>query len=314
MPRKTPTRPASKQPRSSERQQPLPAWNDPLKPQQPLVSGRWLLSAIGIVVAAAVLCAYAAFCLLFYQGSWQLIFHPSRTVGRTPSSIGIRFEDVRFNYTETGKPQLAGWWVPAGDSARYSATTILLLHDSKGSLSDTIDQIQVLHALGINLLVFDYRGFGQSADLRPSEQKMNADADAAWTYLTDTRHISPGSIVIYGIGLGANLAASTASRHPASPALIFEDLSPDALALLARDPRSHLVPVRLLTQDRFNAETPLQSLKTPKVFLEGNTGSQTEKLFHTAAYPKELFQLRQGDPASYLDTLQRFLDESLAHP
>ena len=53
-------------------------WNDPLRPQQPLVSGKWLLSALGIMVAVAAVCAYVTLGLLFYQGSWQLIFHPGQ--------------------------------------------------------------------------------------------------------------------------------------------------------------------------------------------------------------------------------------------
>src|SRR5271170_867266 len=88
-----------------------------LRPQQDLISGKWLLSALGIVLGAAVICAYATLCLLFYQGSWQLIFHPSRTVSTAPN---VPYQEIQFDYTETGKPQLTGWWIPAEAGVHYA--------------------------------------------------------------------------------------------------------------------------------------------------------------------------------------------------
>ena len=308
MPKKTSKRKAAK---PAPRRAPL---NESLRPQQPLVSGRWLLSAIGVVLVMAGVCAYAAFCLLFYQGSWQLIFHPSRVVSATPAKVGIAFDDVRFDYTETGKPQLAGWWVPAGTDAQYSNRAILLLHDGHGSLSDSVNQIQALHALGINVFAFDYRGFGQSADLKPSEQSMNQDADAAIAYLTGTRHLPATSIVLFGIGLGAPVAAAAAISHREISAVMLENVSPDARTLFAADARTKLLPVRMLTSDRFNGSETLAHLAVSKLFLERGGSASTEALFHAAGYPKQLFQIGPEDQAQYLDILRRFLDESLQHP
>jgi hypothetical protein len=305
MPKKTPT---GKAPKITPKHARAAGWKDPLHPQQPLISGKWLLSALGIVLAAATLSAYIAFCLLFYQGSWQLIFHPSRTVSATPASIGLAYDDIHFDYTETGKPQLAGWWVPAGPDARYPKNTLLLLHDGHGALSDTLNEIQTLHALGINVFAFDYRGFGQSADAHPSELSMNQDADAAWIYLTGTRHLQPSSIILYGIGLGAPVAASSAARHPEVPALILENVSPNALTLLSADARTKMLPVRLLTSDRFDPTATLKTMSTPKLFLERGSSPQTEALFHSASDQKQLFQFAAEDTAKYFDALQRFLD------
>lgn len=290
-------------------------WSDPLKPQQPLVSGKWLLSAIGIVIGLAVLCSYAALCLLFYQGSWQLIFHPSHTVKATPASLGLAYDEVRFDYTETGKPQLSGWWIPAGADAPLRAYTMLILRDGRGSLSDSLSRIQALHALGVNLFVFDYRGFGRSKNLHPSEQRMNQDADAALDYLTSsTRHLPLKSILIYGSGLGVPIAVSTASRHLAISALILENASPDALTLLAADSRTKLLPVRLLTSDRLDASQTVSSLPVKKLFLERGSSPQTKQLFQAAADPKEFSRLAPDDQAAYLDALRRFLDATPQQP
>ena len=89
-----------------------------MQPVPPIqISGRWLTYAFFGSLAAAALCAYLTLCLLFYQGQWQIVFHPSRTVTRTPADYGIDFDEIRFDTTEAGIPQLDGWWIPAEPEA-----------------------------------------------------------------------------------------------------------------------------------------------------------------------------------------------------
>jgi hypothetical protein len=279
-------------------------WKDPLRTQQPLVSGKWLLSALGIVLGVAAICAYASLCLLFYQGSWQLIFHPSRVISGHPN---VPYQEIQFDSTETGRLQLTGWWIPGETNARYADRTILLLHDGRGSVSDTVNQLQTLQTLGINVFAFDYRGFGKSADLHPSEASMNQDADAALAYLTETRHQPAHSIVMYGIGLGAPVAASTAAHHPEIAALILEDISPNAMTLFAADARTKILPVRLLTSDRFNATETLKTLRMPKLFLDGSNSPQTHDAFSIASTPKQFSQTGHADQSKYPGAVASFL-------
>jgi uncharacterized protein len=311
VPKKPPARKAVKETVKQARAAGWPAGSkDPLQPQQPHVSGKWLLSALGIVLGSAAICAYATLCLLFYQGSWQFIFHPSRTVGARPN---IPYQEIQFDSTETGRPQLAGWWIPAETDAQYPDNTILFLHDGRGSLADTVSQLDTLQTLGINLFAFDYRGFGKSADLHPSEASMNQDADAALAYLTETRHLPMHSIVIYGIGLGAAVAASSVERHREVAGLILENISPDAATLFAADARTRILPVHLLTSDRFDPTETLKTLPTPKLFLDRSSGPQTHNAFGIAGTPKQFFQIALKDQAKYLDSVHRFLDEIPSH-
>ncbi len=73
----------------------------PRKTDEPpdVVDPAWLLKALGITVVAAVICAYASLCLLYYQGGWQLLLHPSHEVGTTPANAGLGYSDVRFDST-----------------------------------------------------------------------------------------------------------------------------------------------------------------------------------------------------------------------
>jgi uncharacterized protein len=287
---------------------PPPGWKSPLAPQQPLASARWMLGAIGGVLLLAVVCVYLTFCLLFWQGQWQLVFKPSRAIHDTPASAGLKFDEISFDATETGSLQLNGWWIPADPNTPYSADTLLLLHNGVGSLSDTLPQLEALHKLGINLFAFDYRGFGKSVSIHPSEASTYEDADAAWRYLTDTRHVSPSTIALDGVGLGAAIAVETARRHPRTPALILEDPAPPTLDTLQFDPRTRLLPIRLLFHDRFDMTKTLATLPTPKLLLYSTAGGEGH--YNPADLKQTATVTGYTDPR-YLDTLRSFLSKYL---
>ena len=72
-----------------------------------------MLGAVAAIVLLAAVCVYITFCLLFWQGQWQLVFKPSRAISSTPASAGLKFDEISFDSTETGILQLNGWWIPA---------------------------------------------------------------------------------------------------------------------------------------------------------------------------------------------------------
>src|ERR1039458_9215817 len=73
----------------------------------------WLIKALALSLIAALICGYATLCLLYYQGEWQLILHPSRSVDRTPASTGLLYTNIQFDAAQNGQPRLTAWWIPA---------------------------------------------------------------------------------------------------------------------------------------------------------------------------------------------------------
>src|SRR5271170_1090561 len=191
-------------------------------PQHEVVSPIWLIKGIVLTILAALLCGYLTFCLLFYQGQWQLVLHPIRTSAGPISIAGVPYELIHFGPDESATPQVTGWWIPSDPGGRYAHLTVLFLPDGNGSLADSIPTLASLHNLGINVFAFDYRGYGQSTATRPNQQNMIHDADSAWQYLTISRNIPAPQIVPYGIGVGASLATRLAAANTAIPALILD--------------------------------------------------------------------------------------------
>ncbi len=98
----------------------------------PNISGRWLLAALASILVVGLACAWLTLCLLYWQGSWQLLYHPKAEIAATPARIGLPFEPVKFAATETGTNQLTGWWLPAENPGFTAATRSICWPRSTG--------------------------------------------------------------------------------------------------------------------------------------------------------------------------------------
>lgn len=262
----------------------------------------WLLKAFAAVVLAAAACIYGTLCFLYSRGQWQFVLHPTRATGEPAASTN----PVHFAPNDTGQPQLTGQWLTAQAEGRYGRLTILFLPGGDGSLANSAATIAALHDLGLNIFAFDYRGYGFSANLHPSQQRMSEDAQAAWRYLTTTRGVPPSTIIPYGVGVGASLATSLATTHPEVPALILDSPHTDLLDSVRREsPR--LLPVSLLFRERFPLAEPLSGLRTPKLLL-ADAGAATPAAFAKAADPKLTVFLSSRTGPLFNQAMERFLD------
>jgi pimeloyl-ACP methyl ester carboxylesterase len=294
---------------------PQPPWPRSTAAPPPTVSAKWLLGAVAITIPAAALCGWAVLCLLFWQGSWQLMYHPTAMVARTPASIGLAFNPVSFAVADTGEPQLQGWWIAAKPGeGRY---TVLYLHSQNGNLGDTLDDLVNLHNAGTNVMAFDYRGFGQSLFAHPSESRGRQDAEWALSYLTSTRHIGPREIILAGNGLGANLALEIAAAHQDLAGVILESPLDSPESAIFDDPRAHLVPAHLLVSDRFALNPAAAALHIPSLWLLPNppTGHpsppEIEQAFQAITAPKMRVSLSASPKTQqdFVDEIKRWLDD-----
>ena len=293
---------------------PRHATNPPKRPASQsnppeVVSPIWLVKAIAITVIAALFCGYLTFCLLFYQGQWQLVLHPVRTSASPATIAGIAYEPIHFGPDESATPQLMGWWIPSDPGAHYANTTVLFLGDGDGSLADAIPTLASLQNLGLNVFAFDYRGYGQSAAVRPGQQSLTRDAQSAWQYLTVSRHLSAEHIVPYGIGVGTSLAVGLAGTNSTIPAIILDSPRADLLDVASHDPRAKFVPTSLLFHDRFPLADPLKTLRTPKLLI--SRSETMNQAFTTAADPKLTVEQPSPSAVAYSQSLSRFLDQYL---
>jgi pimeloyl-ACP methyl ester carboxylesterase len=275
------------------------------------VSGRWLLSAVALTIGAAVFCAWCALCLLFWQGGWELLYHPAAQVARTPATVGLAFDAVGFAATDAGTPRLAGWWIAAAPDAKFARLTVLYLHGQDGNLGDSVDALARLHAAGVNVLAFDYRGYGQSQFVRPSEAEWRQDAEWAIEYLTGTRHVAPGAIVLDGTGLGANLALEEAAAHPELAGVIVESPLADPAQAIFGDVRARMVPAHLLVRDRYDLNVAAANVRVPVLWFEPTSQNEESQAYARIGAHKMFVSADAGKTTNQqiVNTLVRWLDE-----
>ena len=277
-----------------------------------VVNPIWLLKAMALVIVAAMFCGYVTLCLLFYQGQWQLILHPTRTTQPLAGLPGLPSEPVHFDAADTGAPRLSGLWIPAPAVSRYPKLTVLYLRSGEASLAQSqadTKKLSLLHDLGLSVFAFDYRGFGQSDPARPNQTRMTEDAGHAFQYLTESRGIGATNIILYGNGLGASLATKLAVSHGGIAAVILDDPGPMPIETALADQRVRPLPVHLLFHEDFSLSA-LRTLKTPKLLISYPTADVPVPVdFRNASDPKTTLELLPGDTTPRSGNIARFLDQ-----
>jgi uncharacterized protein len=93
----------------------------------------------------------------------------------------------------------------------HEAPVLLYLHGTFRNLYQNLPKINALRQAGFAVLAVDYRGWGDSSRIVPSEASINADVLVAWQELKK-RAPNPGRRVIYGHSMGGAVAATLASQ------------------------------------------------------------------------------------------------------
>lgn len=251
----------------------------------------------------SVVLGYAAILLLVYFLQSQLVYHPHKSITATPADLGYEYENVTI-VTEDNN-QLHGWFVPA-DTANL---TVLYFHGNAGNISGRMETIQLLHQLGLNVFIFDYRGYGQSEG-HPTEEGTYRDAEAAWNYLQSERDIPGSDIVIMGRSLGGSVAAWLAARK--NPAASIIETTFTSAADLGADLYPWL-PVRWMIKYEYNTLQNIQEIDSP-VFMSHSRADQvvpfhhSKKLFEAANQPKVFLELEGTHASGFLETGVKYRD------
>jgi len=109
------------------------------------------------------------------------VYAPSTILDSHPGQCGLSpFEDVFFETRDNVK--LHAWFFPARGQSQFSDLVLLLLHGNAGNICNRLGFYQAWLDLGLNVLAFDYRGYGRSEG-KPGEEGTYLDGEAAHDFL-----------------------------------------------------------------------------------------------------------------------------------
>ena len=155
-----------------------------------------------------------------------------------------------------------------------------------------LPKLALLRELGCEVLIFDYRGFGDSTG-KATETGFYRDADAAYRYLIETKHVPPARIVLVAHSLGTGIAIDLASRSLVGGLIL--DGAYDSIPSCAAD-RYPWLPVRWLAHNRFASIDKVARISAPKLFLHGEFDESIpiqhgRAVFARAVEPKKFLAL-----------------------
>ena len=153
------------------------------------------------------------------------VFHPERWHEKDwRAASGLPLEDVWFKAAD-GATLLDGMSKRRGDRP-----VVIWCHGNAGNIVNRLDNLRSLFRQNSSVFLFDYRGYGRSQNVRPSEEGLYQDAIGAYEYLVRVRMLKPERLVIFGRSLGTAVAADLASHKPAA-GLILESAFPSIEAV-----------------------------------------------------------------------------------
>jgi len=236
----------------------------------------WLIFLLVLVAVAAILCA-ATIVLM----AWSLTHPPRMTDGRamaifrrlSPADLGLAFEETRFQVRETSGRALkiAAWWIPNPGAEGRCA---VLIHGYADAKVGVIAWGPVWHSLGFNLLVPDLRAHGESdGAVSTAGHLERQDLIQVIHELRAELPAETKTIVLFGVSLGAAVAAGLGAECP------------DVAAVVLESPYADFRRAAMAHMDRLGA--PGRVLQRPALRLsEWLTGSDYDALAPVALIPR----------------------------
>jgi uncharacterized protein len=188
-----------------------------------------------------------------------LLYFPSRTIEQTPADAGLAFRDLTFG-TADGE-RLHGWWIQRrADPLGH----VLLCHGNAGNVGDRLLHAALLTAVGFDVLLFDYRGYGRSSG-RPGEQGTYRDAHAALACLLRQAEVDPARVLYFGESLGGAVALELAVAQPPAGLVLLSAFTSvrDMARLHYRQIPAALVP------DAYPSLRLIATLRAPLLVVHG---------------------------------------------
>ncbi len=244
------------------------------------------LKRMVLLMLGSVATVYLIIMAWAYFMQSNMVYFPSAIVDITPDKINLQYEEV--NLTTSDNVTINGWYIPTEETQN----TILVAHGNGGNISDMMETIRQFHSMGLNIFIFDYRGYGQSTG-HPDEAGTYIDAETAWKYLVTKRQIDENKIILFGVSLGGAIAIELAHNHKPLGLIVESSFTslPDIAAKLYP-----FLPVRLISRYDYNSAKKIGNVNTPVLVIHSSNDemvpfSHGQKLFDLAREPKQFLEI-----------------------
>ncbi|VFQ46968.1 alpha/beta hydrolase [Desulfoluna butyratoxydans] len=258
--------------------------------------------------------------LLFITGCANgLFYHPDNRLYQTPDRP---YEEVSFESIDGTR--LTGWFIASSQAVPFG--TVIHFHGNAANISNHYGFVEWLPEAGFNLLLFDYRGYGDSEG-KPGRRGVFEDSVAALKYAASRPDVDPSRLIAFGQSLGGANAVAAAAATPDVPLKgVVVDSAFFSYRSIARD-KIGLIPVLkwlkwpLSFVMATNGHSPgpvIERLSpTPVLIIHGTKDrvipyDHGRRLYDAAASPKTMWTVKGGVHTDALMTWREIYREKLA--
>jgi uncharacterized protein len=243
-------------------------------------------TTLSLLVAGAIALTVGCASLEEKQREW--IFQPSdRSWGGTAEMARDMQEVwITFDSKVTSDPaKLHGLWL-ASDKHADDGPVLLYLHGARWNVEGSAPRMRRMQELGFSVLAIDYRGFGKSTHVLPSEEMSYEDARAAWDWLA--AKYPQRQRYIFGHSLGGAVAIDLASKVDDERGTIVEGTF-TSIPDVASSMKWGWLPVGPLITQRFESIAKVSKLGSPLLVVHGDSDSLI-----TSELGRKLYEAAQG--------------------
>jgi uncharacterized protein len=232
----------------------------------------------------------------------QIIYRPTPSaaaefVGQQPGDQRYFLEVQQFSSSASPVERIEMWWLPHSNK---TAPTLLYFHGTFRHLTQNLPKIDALREAGFTVLAAEYRGWGQSSPITPSEKSILLDAQLAFEEL---KRLEPRASqrVIYGHSMGSGVAVDVASQLQDASlvgGVILESAFtsfPDIAGEVGWWGRV----LSAFNNERFSSIDKIGQVKAPLLMIHGKLDTTVpavlgRKLFDAASEPKQWVLIDNG--------------------
>ncbi|MCK5086393.1 MAG: alpha/beta hydrolase [Melioribacteraceae bacterium] len=209
--------------------------------------------------------------------------------------------------------KIYGFWVSS--SGERPGLTILYCHGNKHNIDEYWDRVMLLHELGVNIFIFDYRGYGKSEG-ESSEAGLYADSEAALEYVKGRPEYNSDSLCFYGYSLG-NVASIYLAAEIQDPLCLFSEAPFASANSLTQGSLILDIQPRWLTDGEFDNAENVKKINTPFMLFHGEDDDfvryrdNGKVVYDASPNPKELVLVADAvhDNVPYIMGKENYLNK-----
>lgn len=235
---------------------------------------------IGTIVAVlAVL--YLLLCGYLYLNQEQFLFHPTKLPADYAYSFAHRFEEVDL--------PVDGATINVVRFLADDPQGVVLYVHGNGDVIARLEPIAaVFIALGYDVVIPDYRGYGKSTGEITNEADLHADMEEVYQYVLGL--YSETDVTIYGQSIGTGLSVALAEAH--SPKQLFLESPYFSMVDLVRT-HVPIVPGSLVKYP-LRSDLLIGQVQSPVYVIHGGADTlippdQGQRLYELVQSEKEFF-------------------------